>query len=931
ATRAKSSKSAKVRRRNMTSTKTDREIIELMGERLEKGFEGMRQMFRANDPRGGETITKEALLKILYNVLGYIHTDQYQRFLRNIGLSHKDGITFDMFVSRFKECEKMPQQWTNPVKREYNADIASRAHPEEELRDCEVFEWGQLKTAPHAFYCLERALREKKADIRAILPEQCFMDNGVVDRPTMRHALSELGVYLTDVEFGDFWDRFDEKRVGVLPIKKLYSTLNLDENGEPLASPPPQPLNRPPPMVAAPYRDPNKSYQKFVEKRHTSPHAVAKAKYDPRLSEGICGTPLGRSKGPFATPKSECSEVGDDTEREMAEEMEKQEKPEVEAEARAKIRSVMKQGGQKFENIMDSLNYKFEGRYHNMCQAFKLFDISEDGYVMRIDFRRVLAEFGFPLTALELGHFVSSIGQSITHGQIQYRNLMNKLLNRTDGFVSRVLDSKIMQLQKGGTDQGLGEGDNVIEVACRLVEYLHTDYIKLAGTLLRLDKNDKAVVSPAEFKQAVENCLGEKLTSVQWTDLQDLCKKDDQGNIRYIDFLQSFDKEPGAWNLVTHGQVTVPKQPVSHPTCAEVENLERTKHDALPKMPEKKDERKPEELREELKKFFTDHLFDFDEQYHLLDRKASNNFSRWQFGALLKLCGFPITEKELEKLWMTMKTTDNNMSSYNAVVMEFAPGHEAFHLPDKKPDSDEEGEDGTRRAVQGDEGDGEVTVSEDPRQLAGIKSPPFEQRTGNTPLDPHTRLQEIMKKLQPAVTANWERLKTGFRNLDPNGFGSVTYRQMQLLIDSCKSGLTRDERNQICSQFDFRSNGRCNYLSFMKAFALPKPPVSKFVYAPHTHKLERRPVSEPEPITVSDAMLRVRRKLIKHHKNLRRAFQKADKSRSGYLGIPEFKAIFKECSLPLSEEDFYHILTEFDANMQGRLCYAEFLDALLRM
>lgn len=45
---------------------------------------------------------------------------------------------------------------------------------------------------------------------------------------------------------------------------------------------------------------------------------------------------------------------------------------------------------------------QFETRYQSMLMAFKLFDLSHDGQVMRVDFRRVLAEFGFPLTAVGL-------------------------------------------------------------------------------------------------------------------------------------------------------------------------------------------------------------------------------------------------------------------------------------------------------------------------------------------------------------------------------------------------------------------------------------------------------------------------------------------------------------------------------------------------
>ena len=46
---------------------------------------------------------------------------------------------------------------------------------------------------------------------------------------------------------------------------------------------------------------------------------------------------------------------------------------------------------------------QFEERYNNLMMAFKLFDIYNDGSVMRIDMRRVLSEFGMPVSAVQLG------------------------------------------------------------------------------------------------------------------------------------------------------------------------------------------------------------------------------------------------------------------------------------------------------------------------------------------------------------------------------------------------------------------------------------------------------------------------------------------------------------------------------------------------
>jgi len=42
-----------------------------------------------------------------------------------------------------------------------------------------------------------------------------------------------------------------------------------------------------------------------------------------------------------------------------------------------------------------------------MLTAFELFDYLNDGYISRVDFRKVLQEFGFNVSITDLDHFLS--------------------------------------------------------------------------------------------------------------------------------------------------------------------------------------------------------------------------------------------------------------------------------------------------------------------------------------------------------------------------------------------------------------------------------------------------------------------------------------------------------------------------------------------
>ncbi len=65
--------------------------------------------------------------------------------------------------------------------------------------------------------------------------------------------------------------------------------------------------------------------------------------------------------------------------------------------------------------------------------------------------------------------------------------------------------------------------------------------------------------------------------------------------------------------------------------------------------------------------------------------------------------------------------------------------------------------------------------------------------------------------------------------------------------------------------------------------------------------------------------------MISDFKALRRAFKKLDQLGDGFVSVTDFKAAMNKFSFPLTEEDFFHIFSVFDENMEGRISYVEFM------
>lgn len=61
-------------------------------------------------------------------------------------------------------------------------------------------------------------------------------------------------------------------------------------------------------------------------------------------------------------------------------------------------------------------------------------------------------------------------------------------------------------------------------------------------------------------------------------------------------------------------------------------------------------------------------------------------------------------------------------------------------------------------------------------------------------------------------------------------------------------------------------------------------------------------------------------------KNLRRAFRKLDTHNEGYLSVPEFRSVLKLANVILDEDEVYHVMTQFDENMSGKIPYEKFIE-----
>lgn len=79
-----------------------------------------------------------------------------------------------------------------------------------------------------------------------------------------------------------------------------------------------------------------------------------------------------------------------------------------------------------------------------------------------------------------------------------------------------------------------------------------------------------------------------------------------------------------------------------------------------------------------------------------------------------------------------------------------------------------------------------------------------------------------------------------------------------------------------------------------------------------------------------DAMVRVRDCVLDNWKEMRRVFRNTDNHNTGVVDSLQFRQILRQFNVNLSEEEFFHLLSYYDKNLDGNISYNDFIRAYLQ-
>ncbi|ESO93361.1 hypothetical protein LOTGIDRAFT_232762 [Lottia gigantea] len=890
------------------------ELVDKVRDKLTTGFYGVRHMFKANDPLGKGNITRDALYRVTCNLCGYVTKEQYERFLERIDLENHKFISFNEFVKCFQDNETVKRQWVIPAQKLETQELRRAMYPEDNLRNLDNMYLYPYHSAPYVAALLRDKLNTGQVNIRDIFPTACFAKEGMILAPQLREALAQLEVHLTNTEFEKLWSRFDRDNCGGVYTKEFYKIIGLTPIGQP--------------KITTTTTTTSNSQRNTSRKKHNAEIVTSWTTEECNgLVQDVVRTSYNyetedESSEEKQETKMKQEHTNDPKVKQRRQKLNNRKPPVPTSREKANVKITRQQKSTqqkeiKSENILNTLYSKYEEPYSVMLEAFQLFDYLDDGLISKIDFRRVLKEFGFPIAATELEVFLRSVGVRTVRGQIRYKDFLMKYQNRENNeILGDILANNNTIVQRSSSvKNNTNKIEKIEKIESAVVEHLHGDYLNLVNGFRQSDTSNEGRISEGSFRKVIENNLGGSLTDQQWRNLQ----KDldiTNGEVVYPRFLDKFQNEPRSWSSEQFGVSPKYLKQTTMKSKEEDDVIKRLRHMAsyMMKVKDKDDTdektRRLHEIHRKIDEILRTKFHTFDKHFKDMDRKMTGRMTKWQFGALLRLTGLILEQPELDQLWGTMKLAPDGMLAYSALIQQFnCTGNRTAWGPAPPYATDDNNEMIDRaRQIQ--------RQRRDSRQKRPQSAPNFNrpQSAKSLPLQTDTsRLQkrkEIMKKIQPFVTKNWEKLQQNFVKLDKYGYSNIGYMEMRGIMVQLKFGLTNDEMKEILDQFDLHGNGRFHYISFLEAF-----------YPNNTDFEFFQEATEISPNFV--------RKLLREWQNLRRAFRKIDSNNDGYLEVEDFKKCLKQCNIDGSEEDLYHLFSQFDSNLTGKICYKEFLQTLL--
>ncbi|MGH0167981.1 UNVERIFIED_CONTAM: hypothetical protein FKN15_059367 [Acipenser sinensis] len=575
------------------------------------------------------------------------------------------------------------------------------------------------------------------------------------------------------------------------------------------------------------------------------------------------------------------------------------------------------------------LKDKFREGFKNMKIEFEKYDPGKTCKVQQEEFLCALEKFDLHLKKEHVKLFLARCGLENNKSEIDYVEFLKNFQDRSERGVTH----KILSNPQHNHPRATASEDNAAlgqltgnpagarpeyrghwcevqqeEFLCALEKFdlhLKKEHVKLFLARCGLE-NNKSEIDYVEFLKNFQDRsergvthkilsnpqhkFSLEITDEEFEEMLDRIPLDDDGNIRYPQFMAMFDSRKGAPSLFdVKSEITSTKSSMEEMKQNPSLKQERSQY---------KHGRTPDQLFGIIKTLVNKNYQAVEKTFEELDENNTRRLTQEAMYQLLK--GFDIhpeiSRGEIRRLWETLITNQDKTLDFLEFVRHFGYSPKSACFPNAKISPPKKGDDN------------------------------FRLRSKKLNCASDILVDSVRAKVEYLL----DDLQKEFDALDPYHTGFVTKEEFKDILTELCVQLNAYECDMLEKKFERKGDGRVSYLEFLKPYALQRQRwrngTNMAAVLQHSHRDVSEPPAGNHTSGLDTLTTRLRNKLQGEWKNLRRAFKKLDSDGSGFLSITEFRSVLKLCNLILDEDEVYHIMSKFDHNMDGHIEYNKFLE-----
>ncbi|XP_030070752.1 uncharacterized protein LOC115477803 [Microcaecilia unicolor] len=202
------------------------EILTLIKEKINRPGNSVCQMFRNNDPQGKGVVSRQALTRILWNICGFLTSQQINDLLCRLGISGLTSISFDEFTNCFQDTKVNHNTWIKPTA----AKPLKKKGEKQRSLNRTTFTKATV-AGENAWDLLIQKARKSDLCLEKYLPSSCCQPAGTVTLQQLKEALSKMGLFITTEGLLSIWERIEKSMAPAVPTVMLFSLLGLQFPG----------------------------------------------------------------------------------------------------------------------------------------------------------------------------------------------------------------------------------------------------------------------------------------------------------------------------------------------------------------------------------------------------------------------------------------------------------------------------------------------------------------------------------------------------------------------------------------------------------------------------------------------------------------------------------------------------------------------------